>query len=178
VIAGRLLYALQNMGEISNRGWELESSIASGALSLTGTASLVDSRVRRVAVGYTGDLRAGDRMLGVPSKMAGLTSAWASRRWSASLTVTRAFDWLNYDGLALATAYATVTHGIVGEQLRAFWRTYPGVTRVDASFSRQLFGGFGLVVAGHNLLDAQRGEPDNATVVPGRTLTAGVQAKF
>ena len=52
------------------------------------------------------------------------------------------------------------------------------MTRIDASFSRQLFGGFGLVVGGHNLLDAQRGEPDNVTVVPGRTLTAGLQARF
>jgi iron complex outermembrane receptor protein len=35
-----------------------------------------------------------------------------------------------------------------------------------------------VVLTGRNLLDAQRGEPDNVTVVPGRTLTAGLQAKF
>jgi len=172
----RLAYALQNVGEISNRGWELESSIARGAFSLTGTASLVDSRVRHVGTSYSGDLVAGDRMLGVPSAMAGLTSAWTAANWSASFTVTRAFNWVNYDGVALSTASAG--GAIVGKDLRQYWSLYPGVTRLDASFSRQLFGGFGLVVGGHNLLDAQRGEPDNLTVVPGRTLTAGLQAKF
>ena len=61
--ADRLMYALQNVGEITNRGWELESAVNAGKLSLTGTLSLVDSRVRRLALGYTGDLRPGDRML-------------------------------------------------------------------------------------------------------------------
>jgi hypothetical protein len=34
------------------------------------------------------------------------------------------------------------------------------------------------VMTGDNLLGRQRGEPDNVTVVPRRTITAGVQAKF
>jgi iron complex outermembrane receptor protein len=174
----RLMYALQNVGEITNRGWELESTVAHGPLSLTGTASLVDSRMRQLTSGYTGDMRPNDRMLGVPARMAGLTSAWRAPRWSAALTVTRASDWVNYDGLALYTASATAGRAIVGEQLRAYWRTYPGVTRVSASLSRQLFGGFSLLFSGQNLLDVQRGEPDNVTVVPGRTVTAGVQARF
>jgi len=33
-------------------------------------------------------------------------------------------------------------------------------------------------MTGDNLLGTQRGEPDNVTVVPGRTITAGLQAKF
>jgi len=33
-------------------------------------------------------------------------------------------------------------------------------------------------VTGTNLLDRQQGEPDNATVLPGRTVTAGVRATF
>ena len=174
----RAIYALENVGEIGNRGWELESSIARGAFSLTGTASLLDSRVRRLAFGYTGDLQPGDRMLGVPSKMAGLTSAWTAPTWSASITVTRAAGWINYDGLALAAATTAVGHAIVSDSLRAYWRSYPGVTRLDATFARDLFTRFRFVAAGHNLLDAQRGEPDNLTVVPGRTLTVGLQARF
>jgi outer membrane cobalamin receptor len=170
----RLVYALQNLGEISNRGWELESSLARGALSLTGTLSLVDSRVQRLAAGYSGDLRTGDRMLGVPARTAGLTSAWTTPRWSTSLTVTRASNWVNYDGLALTSASQPAT----GADLRSYWRSYSGVTRVDASFTRQLTRGVSLVSSGHNLLDVQRGEPDNITVVPGRTIIAGLQAKF
>jgi len=176
--SNRLMYALQNVGEISNRGWELESSVNAGRLSLTGTVSLVDSRVRRLAFGYSGDLQPGDRMLAVPARTAGLTSTWTARRWSASLGVTRASDWVNYDGLALASAASTTAHPIVGDQLRSYWRSYAGVTRIDASASRLLFGAFTFVASARNLLDVQRGEPDNVTVVPGRTLTAGVQAKF
>ncbi|HEY2375647.1 MAG TPA: TonB-dependent receptor [Gemmatimonadaceae bacterium] len=174
----RLMYALQNVGEITNRGWELESAIARGPLSLSGTVSLVDSRVRQLALGYRGDLQPGDRMLGVPALTTGLTSTWTARRWSASLTATRASDWLNYDGLALASAFSTADHPIVGQLLRGYWRSYGGVTRIDAWASRQLFGGLTGILAARNVLDVQRGEPDNLTVVPGRTLTAGVQAKF
>lgn len=174
----RLMYALQNVGEITNRGWELEGEVFAGHLSLSGTLSFVDSRVRQLAIGYRGDLQPGDRMLGVPAITGGLTSAWSTRRWSASFTASRASDWVDYDGLALATASSVTGRPIVGQSLRSYWNNYGGVTRVDASISRLLFGGFSAVFTGRNLLDVQRGEPDNVTVVPGRTLTAGLQAKF
>ena len=177
--SGRLLYTLQNVGEIANRGVELESSVAAGPLSLTGTLSLVDSRVRRLAPDYRGDLLPGDRMLGVPRQTGGLTTAWTGSRWSASISATRAMDWVNYDALALATAAAaSPTTPIVGLQLRGYWRSYAGVTRIDASLTRQLFGDFTFVLSARNLLDVQRGEPDNITVVPGRTITAGLQARW
>jgi hypothetical protein len=34
------------------------------------------------------------------------------------------------------------------------------------------------MLIGDNLLGVQQGEPDNATIVPGRTVTAGLKAKF
>jgi len=52
------------------------------------------------------------------------------------------------------------------------------VTRLRANFSRDLFRGLSFMVTGDNLLGQQRGEPDNATIVPGRTVTAGLKAKF
>ena len=82
-----------------------------------------------------------------------------------------------YDGLALATA-SGVAAPVTGAQLRDFWRTYPGVTRVDLLFTRQLVGALGLTLSGRNLLDVQRGEPDDLTVLPGRTVTAGLTARF
>jgi outer membrane receptor protein involved in Fe transport len=33
-------------------------------------------------------------------------------------------------------------------------------------------------VSGDNLLNYQRNEPDNATVLPGRTLMTGLRVKF
>jgi iron complex outermembrane receptor protein len=172
----RLLYALQNVGEIGNRGWELESSLSKGRLSLTGSLSLVDSRVRALGVNYSGEVQQGDRMLGVPARTFGITTAWTARRWSTSLTLARAEDWISYDGVGLAIASAE--HPIVRTALRDYWRYYPGVTRIDASASRQLFGGVSAIFTARNLLDVQRGEPDNITVLPGRTLSVGIQAKF
>jgi len=174
-------YQLQNVGEISNRGWEMQSSAELGRLSLTGTLSLVDSRVQRLASGYSGDLRAGDRMLDVPARTTSLSSAWTGHGWFTSLTVSRAAGWTGYDRLAVANALTSDgldPRDLVGEQLRGYWREYDGVTRLRASFSRDLFRGLSLVMTGDNLLGQQRGEPDNATVVPGRTVTAGFKAKF
>jgi outer membrane receptor protein involved in Fe transport len=67
---------------------------------------------------------------------------------------------------------------LVGDRLRSYWREYAGATRLRASYSRDLFRGLSLMLTGDNLLGQQRGEPDNATIVPGRTVTAGLKAKF
>lgn len=177
----RLAYALENVGAISNHGWEFAGDVRAGPLTLAATLSLVDSRVRRLAAGYTGDLRAGDRMLEVPRRTSGLTAAWQQAGWTATLGAARAGDWINYDRLALAAASsdpATATRSFYGDSLRAYWRHYPGVTRLNASTARVVGRGLTLVLTGDNLLDRQQGEPDNATVLPGRTVTLGVRARF
>lgn len=183
---GHVDYALQNVGAISNRGVEAEAQLRApsgrtGGFTLGTTVAYVDSRIRRTADGYTGELRAGDRVLEVPRWTLGATAGWQTPGWSTTLGVARAADWVNYDRLALAAAvtsggrsYAT----FAGPSLRAFWRTYPGVTRLRADVTRDLSRGLAIVLTGDNLLDRQRGEPDNVTVLPGRTLTAGVRAHF
>lgn len=177
----RIVYALQNVGQITNRGWELAGSYSPGRLSLAGTFTAVDSRVRKVAATYTGDLRAGDRMLEVPSMTTGLTATWTASSWSSSLSASRASNWINYDRVALAAAFSNSVHTdaeLVGAQLRNYWLDYAGVTRVRAMFSRDLRAGMSLVLTGDNLLNQQHGEPDNVTVVPGRALTIGLRAGF
>ncbi|HEU4884850.1 MAG TPA: TonB-dependent receptor, partial [Longimicrobium sp.] len=74
-------YALQSVGQISNRGWEMQGTAHLGRLSLEGAAAGVTSRVRTLAAGYEGDLRAGDRMLEVPAVTLSGTAAWTERRW-------------------------------------------------------------------------------------------------
>jgi iron complex outermembrane receptor protein len=143
--------------------------------------SLVDSRVRRLAVGYTGDVRPGDRMLEVPAGTVSLTASWNGARGVSSLTVSRAADWVNYDRLALAWATANDARPSdeqMGPWLRGFWRTYDGVTRLRLTTSRDLRRGVALVLTGENLLDRQLGEPDNVTILPGRTITLGIKAAF
>jgi iron complex outermembrane receptor protein len=67
----------------------------------------------------------------------------------------------------------------IGAQLRSFWRECPGgVNRLRASASYDLRRTLSFVISADNLLDHQLGEPDNVTVLPGRTITGGVRAKF
>ncbi|HEX6912228.1 MAG TPA: TonB-dependent receptor, partial [Longimicrobium sp.] len=174
-------YLLQNVGQISNRGWEVRGSTVLGRLSVDGAFAVVESRVRRLSAGYTGDLRTGDRMLEVPARTLSLSGAWAGDGWSASLTGYRAFDWINYDRLALARDFANPdrdAYRMAGAELRSYWRVHPGVTRLNAAATLDVPGGWVLVLTGENLLDHQRGEPDNVTLVPGRTLSLGFRASF
>jgi iron complex outermembrane recepter protein len=177
LVEERALFTLQNVGEISNRGWELQGNGAFGPVEVAASLGLVDSRVMRVADGYTGDLLEGDRMLQVPRMTSSLSASWSGDRWSSMIGIARASDWINYDWLSFAQNGATAT-AMSAESLRSYWMRYEGVTRVRASWSRELNRGLSLVLAGDNLLGTQRGEPDNVTVVPGRTLTAGLRARF
>ena len=179
----RVEYALQNVGAIDNRGWEMQGALAAGPLSLSGTLALVDSRVRRLARGYGGDLIQGDRVLGVPGRTASLTAEWEGRRWSGTVTAARAWDWVNYDRLKLARAFvaADTTGGmrnVYGPWMRNFWRGYDGATDLRATVSRQVRPGIWLVMKGENLLGGQLGEPDNITIRAGRSLMFGARASF
>jgi len=176
----RLAYTLQNIGAIANRGWELQSTLSAGRLSLTSALSLVDSRITRLSNDYTGDLRAGDRMLGVPARTVSLSATWSGFRWSTSVGVSRASDWMNYDRLALASALSRTTTdaGIGVTDLHSFWRKYPGVTHLRGSYSRDITRRWAMLFTGDNLLNQQRGEPDDLSLVPGRTLSLGLRAKF
>lgn len=180
-----IAYQLQNVGAIRNTGWELNASAAHGALSMTGTFSLVSSRVTRLAGGYRGDLRAGDRMLGVPARTLGARATWTTARGSVGVGVSRASDWVNYDRLALAdsvaAAFQSRGHGgerLVGQSLRSFWRHYDGLAHVDAQATIPIRRATSLLLRGDNLLNGQVGEPDNVTVLAGRTVTAGVRLVF
>ena len=178
---GRIAYELQNVGEITNRGWEISGSVGAHGLSVSTAYAIVDSRVRRLADRYTGDLRPGDRMLEVPERTLSATATYARGPWSASVTGSRAFDWVNYDRLALADAVESgdrPPRDLIGAQLRSFWRLYPGVNRLRANLSYDLRRALSLVATADNLLDHQFGEPDNVTVLPGRTIAGGLRARF
>ena len=178
----RIRFQLENVGEIRNHGWEMQAALRRGELSLNGTFTTVDSRVRTVAGSYLGDLRAGDRMLAIPAHTASLGASWIADGWTAALSATRAMDWINYDRVALAQAYAS-PDGVqqrdgTGWRLRNFWRSYDGETHLRFAASRGLGRGLELLVSGDNLLGGQLGEPDNLTIRQGRTITGGVRAAF
>ena len=178
----RVRYQLQNVGEITNTGWELQGTATHGPFSLNGAVSSVDSRVRTLARGYLGDLRPGDRMLAVPARTVSATATWFGGAWLASLGATRAMDWVNYDRLSLANWYLTQNPNPgrepTGARLRSYWREYNGETHLRLTGSRDLSRGVSLLMVGENLLGGQLGEPDNVTIRPGRTVTAGLRAAF
>jgi iron complex outermembrane receptor protein len=177
----RLLYVAQNVGEITNRGWELQGTASLSRLAVNGALTVVDSRVQRLAPGYAGDLRPSDRILQVPARTAALTLEWNAPRWRASIGGSRAFDWINYDELRLTNAIAAGTYparDLTGPKLRGYWRRYDGNWRVHAALSRTIRSGLSLELSGDNLLDHQTGEPDNITVLPGRTIMTGLRFRF
>jgi outer membrane receptor protein involved in Fe transport len=177
----RVLYQLQNVGAIDNSGWELQASSLFGNLTLTGALSFVNSRVANLAVGYLGDLHQGDRLLEVPARTASVQARWTWSRMTLNGSVARASDWINYDQVALAQAVAADPSGRlvpVGEALRAYWRTYEGSTRLGATASFRVTDRASLSLTGSNLLNHQLGEPDNITVVPGRSILFGLQTTF
>lgn len=175
-------FQLQNVGEITNRGWETQASLALGTLSLSGAATFTESRVRNLETGYTGDLRPGDRMLTVPATTLSGTIGWTGRRGlQLASSVSRAANWINYDRLAIANALITQgmdSDDLTGDKLRRFWRSYGGATRWRASGSVDVWRGMALSVTGENLLNYQHGEPDSITIVPGRTIAVGLKARF
>ena len=177
----RTRFQLENVGEITNRGWEMQAGLRRGALGVSGTFSTVDSRVRTVAVGYLGDLRPGDRMLAVPAHTSSLSASWTQPRWTLALTATRAEDWVNYDRVALARDYTGADgaqHDVTGARLRSYWRDYSGQTHLRLSASRDVGHGLTLLMLGDNLLGGQVGEPDNLTIRQGRAISGGLRASF
>jgi iron complex outermembrane recepter protein len=96
------------------------------------------------------------------------------------VTASRAWDWINYDRLALTAAFVDPagTHRVDGATLRTFWRPYDGATDLRATVSREVRPGIWMVAKGENLLGTQTGEPDNITIRAGRSLMLGVKADF
>jgi iron complex outermembrane receptor protein len=123
-------------------------------------------------------------MLAVPARTGTLIFSYLGDRWFASLGATRAMDWINYDRLSLATAFARSNgytmkdKDLTGANLRTFWKAYDGDTHLRLTGSRDLSRGISLLLTGENLLGGQLGEPDNVTIRPGRTVTAGLKASF
>ena len=93
----------------------------------------------------------------------------------------QAVNWINYDQLALSHAFAReniTAHDLLGDQLRQYWRVYNGGLRMRVSASHDIRDRFAIDVHGDNLLNYQRNEPDNITIVPGRTIMTGLRIKF
>ena len=96
-------------------------------------------------------------MLDVPERTSSATASYARGPWSASVTGSRAFDWVNYDRLALTDAVESgdrPPRDLIGGQLRSYWRQYPGVNRLRANLSYDLRHALSLVATADNLFES------------------------
>lgn len=163
----------QNVGVIANRGWELQSALRAGPVDLWATLALTDSRVRRVAPGYDGDLRAGDRPLGVARHAASGTAALPLGPARLALTAVRVGPRVVYDRRALRDAGHIPPGGT-----RAFWVDYDPYTEYGMSLGLPLAPGRKVLLKVDDLFDRRGPQRDNLGAAPGRTTVAVLQLGF
>jgi outer membrane receptor protein involved in Fe transport len=170
-------YQYQNVGRIKNKGWELEGRWQLGRLELGGTFSSTRSTVRRLAAGYAGDYRVGDRIRGIPRRSAGAHLAYApleGTRLSASLT--HLGSWTEYDYVSLFGVFFG-SDPYRGSD-REYWMRYPSVTKVAVGVSQQLTPNVAAFLRLDNIGNNRRFEADNINPPMGRIITTGAQLSY
>lgn len=163
----------QNVGTITNNGWEADAGIRFGPGALTFAATRTASRVTAIARRYSGVFRPGDRVLEVPAWTSSAGASFARARVSGSVSFVRVGDWINYDWISMYRA-ALGREPKKGTQ-RAYWISYPGFNLVRAVASFRFWRRSEIYVRGENLTNEQRSGRDNLHIAPGRTLVAGVR---
>jgi outer membrane receptor protein involved in Fe transport len=173
VILDRRTIQYQNVGEIHNRGLEVEAHVRRGSVRANATLSLTDSRVRALSSTYSGDLRIGDRVTEVP-----LSTGSAAVSWDvgpATLTAGSVFigSWTGYDWARYVANGVQETTTLTA--LRSYWREYPGIVRPYLSLQQHINRDMEWFARVDNLTNVQRYERDNLQVTAGRTMTVGLR---
>lgn len=170
-------YQYQNVGRVKNSGVELEGRLRPGRLDLSATFSITNSTVRELGELYTGDLRVGDRLLGIPKLSAGTQASYAlSSRTILNAGITHIGGWTNPDLVAL--------YGFIfgGQEFRgsnrAYWMRYPSVTKLNAGFQQSFGEHLSFLLAVDNLTNNHRFEEFNLAIVPGRRTTVSIHLNY
>jgi iron complex outermembrane receptor protein len=161
----------QNVGEISNRGIELQAAGRAGPFRADAMLSTVASRVEALSRYYTGDLRRGDRVPEVPSFSGAASIAAAGHGVRLELGAIFLGTWTGYDWLSYYAALAQGTE----TPLRDYRTEYPGTVRPNIVLSHDVTARFGWFARVDNLTNRQRDGRDNLQVLAGRTTRIGVR---
>jgi outer membrane receptor protein involved in Fe transport len=167
----------QNGGRVSNRGIEVDGSVRLSQIDVRGQYTTMRSRLSALAVGYTGELKVGDGLPGVPRYSAALSVGYdVFRRTSLTAGVTRIGSWTNVDWLAF---YADLYGGgrYRGSQ-RAYWIQYPSVTKLSVGAEQEIGSRLNAFVAIDNATNNDAAELDNQTLLPGRKTTLGMRVRY
>lgn len=167
----------QNVGRVGNRGFELDGSLRFSRVDVRGQFTTMRSKLGALATGYTGELKVGDELPGVPRHTAGLNANYnLFRGTSLSAGVTHIGSWTNVDWLAF---YADIYGGgrYRGSQ-RAYWIDYPSVTKLSLGAEQRFGSRFNAFVAIDNATNNDAAELDNQTILPGRKTTFGMRVRY
>ena len=173
VILDRRTIQYQNVGQIANRGAEVEGQVRRGNLRANGSFSLTDSRVKALGRDYSGDLAVGDRVPEVPSSSGGLSVSWDVARTTFTLGGVYIGSWTGYDWSRYVGDEAQQTEEI--SDLRSYWRQYEGIVRPYLSVNHVWKRDVEWFARVDNLTNVQRFERDNLQVTAGRAMMVGLR---
>lgn len=166
----------QNVGRIRNTGWEFQGRLTAGRLSLAGTYSITSSLIRQLSPTYTGDLRLGDPLIGIPKHTAGATLGYSSGGTAATLGMTYVGSWTESDYRALFGFFSG------GQPYRgsgrAYWVAYPSFTKLNLTISQAVTDRLSVFLQSDHLTNKTIVERSNLFFHPGRLTTFGVRTKF
>jgi outer membrane receptor protein involved in Fe transport len=167
----------QNVGQVRNKGLEVEGGLHLGGIQLKAQYGYVRSRIRQLAPNYAGDLRVGDQSLGTPTHTAGVSlSVTPLRGTNVGLGVTYVGSWSYYDLLAEYRCFGGT--GPCQPTFRDYITAYPGFVRANATVSQEitpLVSGF---VSVENLTNNQAFELVNSTPAFGRISVVGFRLRY
>ncbi len=167
----------QNVGIVRNTGWELEAELRpTPSLALSGSLTRMNSVVRRLSPTYTGELRTGDDLLGIPRYTAGAMIAYSPGPLRLSVEATLLGRWVERDWLAYyGVLYA---HEPSRGTLREYWMDYPAVRKFNVAASRDVTDHAEAFLRIDNLTGNRAYERVNVETAMGRAVTAGLRLRY
>lgn len=169
-------YQYQNVGRITNKGWEFEGSMELSPFSFHAAYSITDSRVKELGAGYSGALLPGDENLSVPRNLLGASLAYEFLRGMASVEVSRIGGWIAEDQMRVYDFwYGDGPDPGAGRDL---WLNYAPVTKINLRLDQALNEQLGVFLHLENLTDNQKGQPTNSTITYGRSVLIGARFTY
>ncbi|WP_333574107.1 TonB-dependent receptor [Sphingomonas sp.] len=174
------VWQYQNVGVVTNRGWEFEGNVSRGPVSLRGNLTLIDNRIKTLsnALQNAADrmYQEGDRRLSVPTFTAGLTGTLAVFGGTFS---ANAF-WLGPRRQLDGAAQTRADYGLEPRRpsTRDYYVNVPTLWRLNLRADLPVTNGLDVFARVDNVLKRQDSDRSTTTISPGRTSMLGLRGTF
>jgi outer membrane receptor protein involved in Fe transport len=171
----------QNVGQVKNRGVEVEGTIHFGAVQLRGQYGYTRSRVENLPTNYTGDLRLGDQSFLTPRHTAGASLVIVPQTGATiSAGVTYVGSWQFYDYVAYFRCLGQTgpCRNDTFALDRSYVIPYPDLLKFNVSVSRQVTPQVEGFLSIENLTNNHAYEFYNFNPVTGRVSTVGMRLQY